>query len=244
MMIHTFLVIHFIVIHSTAFIVYLFVHLSFSFFSSLNTTSSSTSLSFTMTSKLKPNDSTATINEFLAQVRISNFHIHLKLVEFNDAKDRQRKITFLHNKLIAKGLPKDAAQSQSEELVDADVLLVGIELLTQKGLGLMLAGQEQKDFGLGLSLEEATTHVMLVFLKERKVSNLSSLYYSNANNLYSSTSMIQTLKQPILVNSQKKRKKKWQLKRETRRIGALDLVRSLVVLDFAICTKESKANSQ
>ena len=52
------------------------------------------------------------------------------------------------------------------------------------------------------------------------------------------------MKQLILTNSQKKRKKKWQLKREIRRIGALDLVRSLVVLDFAICTKESKANSQ
>jgi hypothetical protein len=78
---------------------------------------------------------------------------------------------------------------------------------------------------------------MLVFLKERRVSNLSLLYYSNANNLYSPTSIIQTLKQPILSNSQKKRRKK-------RRIGALDLVRSLVVLDFAICTKELKANSQ
>jgi hypothetical protein len=190
-----------------------------------------------MASSLKPNATIAKINEFLAQVCIPNFRVHPRLVEFNDAKDRQRKITQLHNKLIAEGLPKDAAQSQSEELVDADTLSVGIKSLTQKGLVLMLAGLEQKDFGLGLSSEEATTHVMLVFLKERKVSNLSSLYYLNANNLYSSTSMIQTLKQPILANSQKKRKKK-------RRIGALDLVRSLVVLDFAICTKESKANSQ
>jgi hypothetical protein len=197
-----------------------------------------------MASKLKPNDSTATINEFLAQVRIPNFRIHPKLVEFNDAKDRQRKITLLRNKLIAEGLPEDAARNQSEELADADTLSVGITSLTQKGSVLMLAGLEQKDFKQELSSEEATTHVMLVFLKERKVSNLSSLYYSNANNLYSSMSMIQTLKQPILANSQKKRKKKWQLKREIRRIGALDLVRSLVVLDFAICTKESKANSQ
>jgi hypothetical protein len=70
-----------------------------------------------MALKLKPNDSTATINEFLAQVRIPNFRIYLKLVEFNDVKDRQRKITLLYNKLSAKGLPKDAAQSQSEELV-------------------------------------------------------------------------------------------------------------------------------
>jgi hypothetical protein len=73
---------------------------------------------------------------------------------------------------------------------------------------LMLAMLEQKELKQELSLEEATTHVMLVFLKKRKVSNLSSFYYSNANSLYSSTSMIQTLKQPILANSQKKRKKK------------------------------------
>jgi hypothetical protein len=46
------------------------------------------------------------------------------------------------------------------------------------------------------------------------------------------------------VNLLKKRKRRWQLKRETRRIGALDLVKSLVVLDFTICTRESKANLQ
>ena len=195
-----FSIIHSIVIHSTAFIVYLFVHLFFSSFSSLNTTSSSTSLTFTMASKLKPNATTAKINEFLTQVRIPNFHIHPKLVEFNDAKDRQHKITLLHNKLIAKGLPKDAAQSQSEELVDANTLSVSIKSLIQKGLVLILARLEQKDLRQGLSLEEATIYIILVFLKERKVSNLSSLYYLDANNLYSSTSMIQTLKQPIFTN--------------------------------------------
>ena len=48
------------------------------------------------------------------------------------------------------------------------------------------------------------------------------------------------------MNLPKKRKRKWQLKRETKRIGALDLVRSLAVLDFAICnlTSESKADLQ
>ena len=123
-----------------------------------------------MALKLKPNDSTATINEFLAQVRIPNFRIHPKLVEFNDAKDRQRKITQLRNKLVAEGLPEDAAQTQSEELADADILSVGIRSLTQKGSVLMLAGLEEKDLEQNLSSSDATTHVMLVFLKERKVS--------------------------------------------------------------------------
>jgi hypothetical protein len=68
------------------------------------------------------------------------------------------------------------------------------------------------------------------------------LYNSNANSSYSSTSTIQTLKQQFSANLLKKRKRRWQLKRETRRISALDLLKSLVVLDFAICIRESKAN--
>jgi hypothetical protein len=37
---------------------------------------------------------------------------------------------------------------------------------------LILARLKQKDFKQELSLEETTTYVILVFLKERKVSNL------------------------------------------------------------------------
>jgi hypothetical protein len=55
---------------------------------------------------------------------------------------------------------------------------------------LILAKLKQKDFKQKLSLKEATTYIILMFLKERKVSNLSLLYYLNANNLYSSTSII------------------------------------------------------
>ena len=134
-----------------------------------------------MALKLKPNATTAQINEFLAQVRILNFRIHPRLVEFNDAKDRQRKVTLYYNKLIAEGRPQDIAQCESEILADADVLSVSIKLLTQKGLILMLARQEEKDLEQKLS-SEAASHVMLVFLKERKVSNLFILsLYLNTN---------------------------------------------------------------
>jgi hypothetical protein len=135
-----------------------------------------------MASKLKPNATTAEINEFLAQVCIPNFRIHPRLVEFNNAKDRERKTTLLRNKLIAKGLPEDAAQTQSEELADADTLSVGIKSLTQKGSVLMLARLEEKDLRQKLSAE-ANTHVMLVFLKEKKVINLLYLSNSNTNSL-------------------------------------------------------------
>jgi hypothetical protein len=56
--------------------------------------------------------------------------------------------------------------------------------------------------------------------------------------------MIQTLKQLFPTNLLKKRKRKWQLKREIRRIRALNLVKSLAVLGFAIYTRELKADLQ
>ena len=62
-----------------------------------------------MASKLKPNATIADINEFLVKSVFPTSVFILRLVEFNDANDRQRKITLLCNKLIAKGLPKDAA---------------------------------------------------------------------------------------------------------------------------------------
>jgi hypothetical protein len=76
-------------IYSTALIIYLFVCLS-----SFLTLAYSKHIFFyivtisTMAFNLKPNATTAEINEFLAQVRIPNFRIHPRLVEFNDTKDR------------------------------------------------------------------------------------------------------------------------------------------------------------
>jgi hypothetical protein len=177
-------VIHIINNYSIAHFAYLFCKLSYSLTSLLleHTFIFSFPKLYTMASKLKPNATTAKINEFLAQLRIPNFCIHPRLVEFNNAKDRQRKITLLRNKLIAKGLPENAAQTQSEELADANTLSVGVKSLTQKGLVLMLAGLEEKDLEQQLSAE-ANTHVMLVFLKEKKVSNLNYLFNLNTNSL-------------------------------------------------------------
>jgi pyruvate carboxylase len=136
-----------------------------------------------MASKLKPNATIAEINKFLSQLRISNFYVHPRLVEFNDSNDRQRKIILLCNKLIAKGLPKAVAQAQSEELADADTISVGIKSLKQTGSVLMLAGLEEKDLQQRLPAE-ASTHVMLVFLKEKKVSILFTFIFIHNTNSY------------------------------------------------------------
>lgn len=45
----------------------------------------------------------------------------------------------------------------------------------------MLAGLEEKDFEQKLSTKAATTHVMLVFLKEKKVNNTIYSYNLNTN---------------------------------------------------------------
>jgi hypothetical protein len=120
-----------------------------------------------MASQLKPNSTTTEINRFLAQVKIPNFWIHPKLVEFNDAKNRQMKKTLLYNKHIKEGLPEDAAQTMSEELSDSNTISHGLRTFTQKDSVLMLARLENRDLQ-----QKLDSHVMLVFLKEKKVSNL------------------------------------------------------------------------
>ena len=72
----------------------------------------------------------------------------------------------------------------------------------------MLAKLKEKDLKQGLSSLDATTHVMLMFLKGRKASNLFYLCNLNANK-YSFTSTIQTLKQLSIANLLQKRKRKW-----------------------------------
>ena len=78
-------------------------------------------------------------------------------------------------------MPENAAQTQSKELSDANTLFVSIKSLIHKGSVLMLARLKQKDLEQKLSSSDATTHIMLVFLKERKVSNLFYHYNSNTN---------------------------------------------------------------
>ena len=124
-----------------------------------------------MAYRLKPSSSTIEINEFLAQVHIPNWVIHKKLVEFNDAKDKDRKITLLRNKLISEGLPEDAAINQSNEIADGDLVQNGIKSMKQSGSILMVCGIDQKDLAQVKTLEDATKHVQLMFLKDRKVNN-------------------------------------------------------------------------
>jgi len=59
-------------------------------------------------------------------LRIPGWVVYSKLVEFNNAKDQECKITLLRNKLVEEGLPEDAAINQSKELADADIIQVGI----------------------------------------------------------------------------------------------------------------------
>jgi len=119
---------------------------------------------------LKPSSTTSEINWFLNQLSIPNWRVHPRVVEFNNAKDRNKKMTLLHNKLVHEGLPIDAAQSQVNELKEADILSIGIKSLKQSGSVLMLCGDWEKDLEQAKSSEEAVKHIVLLFLKDQKVS--------------------------------------------------------------------------
>ena len=79
-------------------------------------------------------------------------------------------MALLYNKLLREGLPEEAAQSQVDELKDADVLSGSIKSLKQGGLVLMLCGDWEKDLEQAKSSEEALKHIVLAFLKDQKVS--------------------------------------------------------------------------
>jgi hypothetical protein len=134
-----------------------------------------------MVARLSPNATTTQINKFLAQLRISSWRVHPRIVEFNNALDRNKKITQLYNKLVNEGLPQAAAESQANELKEADVLSVGIKSLAQAGSILMCCGDWEKDLQQEKSSDEAIKHVVLVFLKYKKVNSLLTYFYNVTN---------------------------------------------------------------
>ena len=79
-------------------------------------------------------------------------------------------MTLLRNKLVCEGLPVDAAQSQVDELKEADVLSIGIKSLKQSGSVLMLCRDWEKDLEQAKSSEDAVKHIVLLFLKDQKAS--------------------------------------------------------------------------
>jgi hypothetical protein len=89
-----------------------------------------------------------------------------------------RQLLLLHtcSGTVTKGLLKDVAQNQSKELINANTLSLSIKLLIQKGFILILARLEKKDLKQSFSIQDTNIYIMLVFLKEKKVSNLFYLY--------------------------------------------------------------------
>jgi hypothetical protein len=80
--------------------------------------------------------------------------------------------------------------------------------------------------------------------KRVAIPKTDALYRKRQHTFNNTTFIISTLKQLFLINLLKKRKREWQLRRKTRRINTFNLVSFLVVLNFAICIRELKANLQ
>jgi hypothetical protein len=136
-----------------------------------------------LTSKvLQPNATITDINSFLSKISIPGWKVHPKIVEFNNARDRQKKIALLHSKLEKVGAANHVIQNQTKELYDADILPNAIKSLKQSGSVLMLCGDWERDLQQSKSPNEQLRHVVLVFLKEKTVSAyLYSFYFILTN---------------------------------------------------------------
>jgi hypothetical protein len=110
--------------------------------SSLFSTPKAMSLELTA---LKPSALVSNINLFLSNINIPGWRVHLRIVEFNNDADRQKRITLLSSQLEKAGVDELVIQSQIEELCTADILSNGIKSLRQSGSILMLGGDWERD---------------------------------------------------------------------------------------------------
>jgi hypothetical protein len=125
-------------------------------------------MSFKLTA-LKPSALVSNINLFLSNISIPGWRVHSRIVEFNNDADRQKRIALLSSQLEKVGADELVIQNQIEELRDADILSNSIKSLRQSGSILMLSGDWERDLQQTKALNDQLRHVVLVFLRERKV---------------------------------------------------------------------------
>ena len=118
---------------------------------------------------LKPSAPVSDINLFLSNINIPGWRVHPRIVEFNNDADRQKRITLLGSQLEKAGVDELVIQNQIEELCAADILSNGIKSLRQSGSILMLGGDWERDLQQTKAPNDQLRHVVLVFLKEKKV---------------------------------------------------------------------------
>jgi hypothetical protein len=134
-------------------------------------------MSFKLTA-LKPSASVSDINLFLSNINILGWRVHARIVEFNNNADRQKRITLLSSQLEKAGADELVIQNQIEELRAADILSNGIKSLRQSGSILMLSGDWERDLQQTKAPNDQLRHVVLVFLKEKKVSSYQVSFLS------------------------------------------------------------------
>ena len=118
---------------------------------------------------LKPSTPASDINLFLSNINILGWRVYPKIVEFNDATYRQTTIALLHSKLKKAGVDELVIQNQVEELCARDILSNSIKSLWQSGSILMLGRDWERDLQQTKAPNNQLRHVVLVFLKEKKV---------------------------------------------------------------------------
>jgi hypothetical protein len=120
------------------------------------------------------------INSFLSALNIPGLNVHPRLVEFNDAADRKRKVVAYTKQLWDRGMSQEDAVV---EVRAADTLSFRIRSMKQSGSVVMLAAVEKEEScedeaesGYLVSRADfvTKTHVVLYFLKYKVVSARSS----------------------------------------------------------------------
>ncbi|KFY68777.1 hypothetical protein V496_00802 [Pseudogymnoascus sp. VKM F-4515 (FW-2607)] len=107
------------------------------------------------------------INTFLTQISSQpwpqQWKLHPALVQFNDAKDKERKGVICFNQL-KETLTEEQAQAEVDDFLKADTISSGLRSLKQSGSILVLSGYADKDLQ---HKEKPKDHVVLLFLKNR-----------------------------------------------------------------------------
>ncbi|KFY94623.1 hypothetical protein V500_03132 [Pseudogymnoascus sp. VKM F-4518 (FW-2643)] len=122
-----------------------------------------------MPSYLPPTASLPKINLVLSKFNIPGWHVHPRIVEFNDKADKSKKMATYTNKMKAAGYDQQTIDMLVGESLEGDTISEGVKGMKQKGTVALLSGDWERSVGNPASPGEKKLHVQLLFLKERKV---------------------------------------------------------------------------
>ncbi|KFY57249.1 hypothetical protein V496_06485 [Pseudogymnoascus sp. VKM F-4515 (FW-2607)] len=119
---------------------------------------------------LTPTASLTEINSVLAKFNIPSWQVCPWVVEFNDSRNKTKKMAIFANKLKAAIFDQDTIEMLVKDAFDGGATISeGLKGIRQTGSVAMISGDWMKDLANKDSLDKKKLHVQLLFLKERIV---------------------------------------------------------------------------